>query len=236
MATDGPSRIRTLAQGTPDGDRRHIAPTSQDDLPCGLMAGPLVGIGSTVTQAVLNSVTRYIWLLAMVLAGCAATPQTSPSLAAPSSAVPQVPAPGTGESLLDTMLPIELGGVELHTFAVGEDTLGRLAAHLKIGVEELETRFASDHGARFLQMYALRAPGVSGSRLVEAWTAVAYPPDVPDATISEESVAGRFVTMVSAPSAASRLGTYYVYDSNDALIVVQAFDLEVAAEALGVLP
>lgn len=150
--------------------------------------------------------------------------------------MPPVSSPGTAEPLLATMLPIELGGVELHTFAVGEDTIGRLASNLGISVEELEARFASDHGARFLQMYALRAPSLGGPELVEAWTAVAYPPDVTDATISEESVAGRPVTVVNAPSAASRLGTYYVYDSHDTLIVVQAFDPQVAAEALAVLP
>jgi len=134
------------------------------------------------------------------------------------------------------MLPEKLGGVELHTFAVGEDTLERLAAQLEVGTEELAVRFASEHGSRFLQMYAVRAPGISGPQLVEAWSEVAYPPVIADAAASEESIAGRTVTVVNAPSAAARLGTYYLYSSGDTLLVVQAFDPAVAAEALGACP
>jgi len=173
------------------------------------------------------------------------TPQSTPPPAAPGSvvAVPSgrsasstsTPVPHTPPPL-DGVLPGELGGVQLHTFAVGQDILQRLAERLGIITDQLEVRYASEHGARFLQTYALRAPGTTASHLVEGWAAVAYPPDIEDAASSEQSVAGKTVTVVSAPSAAARLGTFYVYSSGDTLLVVQAFDPEVAAEALAALP
>lgn len=134
------------------------------------------------------------------------------------------------------MLPSTLGGVELHTFAVGQDIVERLAARLAVGTDQLEVRYASEHGARFLQMYALRVPGATGAQLVEEWVAVAYPPDVTDAASTQQSVAGKTVTFVSAPSAASRIGSFHVYSSGDTLLAVQAFDTEVAEEALAALP
>ena len=134
------------------------------------------------------------------------------------------------------MLPTVLREVELHTFAVGPDIMERLAERLGVGTDDFEVRYASEHGARFLQMYALRLPGTSGAQLVEAWVAVAYPPDVTDASSSEQSVAGKTVTVVSAPSAAARIGTFHVYSADDTLLAVQAFDADVAAEALAALP
>ena len=134
------------------------------------------------------------------------------------------------------MLPRELGGVELHTFAVGQDALARLAARVGIGPDSLDARYASEHGARFLQMYAVRAPGIAGPELLHAWTAVAYADDVVDAATSDQTIGGKAVAVVHAPSAASRLGTYYAYSVDATLMVVQAFDPEVAAEAIAALP
>ena len=134
------------------------------------------------------------------------------------------------------MLPVELGGVELHTFAVGQDTVERLAARLGVDTEALELRYASEHGARFLQMYAIRASGVDGRDLVEAWAEVAYPDDVTDVTVGEQPFGGKAVTVIHSPSEGARLGTYYSYSAEDTLLVVQAFDPAVAAEALASLP
>lgn len=134
------------------------------------------------------------------------------------------------------MLPAVLGGVELHTFAVGQDILERLAARLGVGIDRFEVRYSSEHGARFLQMYALRVPGTTGAQLVEAWVAVAYPPDVEDAASSEQSLAGKTVTLVSAASAAARIGTFHIYSDGDTLLAVQTFDVRVAEEALAALP
>ena len=78
---------------------------------------------------------------------------------------------------LEALLPRELDGVELHTFAVGEDILARLASRFGVTPGELETAFASDHGARFLQMYAIRLPGTTADELAEGWSLVAYPRD-----------------------------------------------------------
>ncbi len=184
-------------------------------------------------------------VVALVLVGCAAAPPRSTSSEPPptldataretASPVPSTQAP-IAPPPIDSMLPVTLGGVELHTFAVGQDILERLVARLGVGIEQLEVRYASEHGARFLQMYALRVPGATGSGLVEAWVAVAYAPDVEDAASSQESVAGKDVVRVSAPSAAGRIGTFHLYADDDTLLVVQAFNPQVAAEALAALP
>lgn len=183
-------------------------------------------------------------MLALLLAACSGppvpprtdqSPSPSPSVAA-SRTLPETTAPIVAERSLDDMLPAELGGVELHTFAVGEDALERLAVRLGLRPEELGVRNASEHGARFLQMYAIRAPGVSGRELLEAWDEAAYPEDILDATSTQRTVSGKAVTATHSPSAASRLGTYYSYSVADTLLVVQAFDREVAAEALAALP
>ena len=159
----------------------------------------------------------------------------SPSVGADRTVAEATPSVEAQQSL-DDMLPVELGGVELHTFAVGKDALERLAQRLGVRVEELDVRNASEHGARFLQMYAVRAQGLSGPELVAAWAAAAYPDDISDATSSQQTVSGKAVSVVHAPSAAARLGTYYSYSVDDTLLVVQAFDPEVAAEALAALP
>ena len=65
---------------------------------------------------------------------------------------------------LEAVLPRELDGVELHSFAVGEDILARLASRFGVVPDDLETAFASDHGARFLQMYAIQAAREDGRR------------------------------------------------------------------------
>jgi hypothetical protein len=188
--------------------------------------------------------------LALLLTACAATP-SAPALDAPptetatptESGTPRStprptpsPTPREAEPPIDSILPHSLGGVELHTFAVGQDILERLAARVAAAIETFEVRYASEHGARFLQMYALRLPGTTGEQLVDAWVAVAYPPDVRDATSEEQSIGGRMVVVVSAPSATARIGSFYVYSSGDTLIAVQAFDPDVAAEALAAVP
>jgi hypothetical protein len=137
---------------------------------------------------------------------------------------------------IETNLPTELGGVELHSFAVGQDILLRLADRLAVDATAFEAAYASEHGARFLQMYALRLPGTDGAALRTAWAEVAYPPDVTDVVVSEDDIEGRLVTVVDAPSARSRLGTFYLHSLDDTLFVVQAFDRGVATEALSALP
>lgn len=136
---------------------------------------------------------------------------------------------------LDAMLPTELGGVELHTFPVGQDSMQRLASRFGLDLADLDVRYASEHGARFLQMYAIRAPGVSGSDLLEAWAAVAYPADITDVAHSEQVIGTTTVRVGHAPSAAARLGSYYAFNLDDTLLVVQAFDPEAATEAVGAL-
>ena len=86
---------------------------------------------------------------------------------------------------LQGQLPSQLGEVELHTFAVGQDILDRLVAHLGVAPDEVEVAYASEHGARFFQIYALRLSGSPASSLATAWAAVAYPPDVTDVSVTD---------------------------------------------------
>ncbi len=189
-----------------------------------------------------------IWIATVTLglAACAATPGSSsrtasesPSPSVSASATASVPSaePSASEvTPIGAVLPSEIGGVELHTFPVGEDILARLAARLSVATDELEAAFASDHGARFVQMYAVRLPGTTADALADAWGAVAYPPDVADVGIAEETMNGRPIIVVDSPSTASRLGTFYLDRRGETLIVVQAFDLDVAVAALASMP
>lgn len=134
------------------------------------------------------------------------------------------------------VLPKVLGGVELHTFAVGQDILLRLAGHMAVDAADFEIAYASEHGSRFLQIYALRLTGTDGAAMSTAWADVAYPSDVSEVAVSEEEIDGRRITVVDAPSARARLGTFYLHARDETLFVVQAFDREVATEALAALP
>lgn len=137
---------------------------------------------------------------------------------------------------IGSVLPTKLGGVELHTFAVGQDILDRLAAEIGVAPDEIEAAYASEHGARFLQIYVIRLSGIPGAVLAAGWSVAAYPPEVDDVVVSDQTIAGRAVTAVHAPSAAARLGTFYLLPRGETLFVVQALDHDVAAEAIGSLP
>jgi hypothetical protein len=191
----------------------------------------------------VRRIIRFV-TLALALTACATPPGSSPEDVSPTPPVAPASAkanvtpsdPSASEaSALDAALPAELDGVELHTFAVGEDILARLAAALDVGPDELERAFASDHGARFLQMYAIRLPGTSADALADGWAVVAYPPDTGDVTVADETLDGRTITVVDSPGTRSRLGTFYLDRRGDTLIVVQAFDFSVAVEALASL-
>ena len=69
-----------------------------------------------------------------------------------------------------------------------------------------------------------------------AVAAVAYPPDVTDVSVTDETIDDMAVTVVHAPSAAPRVGTFYLLPRDETLFVVQAFDRETAGEAFAGLP
>lgn len=180
---------------------------------------------------------RATWFITSLLAACsapAAPSGTSPS-ERPAVSISTVAATAGEPVAIAAVLPATLGDVELHTFAVGEDIIGRLGDKVGVAVTDIEVAFASDHGARFVQMYALRLPGTDAGTLATTWAAVAFPPDVTDVSVDEQSVAGRTVTVVESPSLAS-VGTFYVDPRDDVLFVVQAFDVEVAEEAFAAIP
>ena len=186
--------------------------------------------------------------LTLAVSGCAGPPASGSPLASPSPSpsvsASEVAAVASAErsasqlTPLAEVLPTEVDGLALHTFAVGEDILARLAIQLCVEPADLETAFASEHGALFFQMYAIRLPGTTAAELAEGWSLVAYPPDITDVEIAGETIDGTAITVVNSPSAAYRLGTFYL-DANgpgETLIVVQAFDISVAVEALASVP
>jgi hypothetical protein len=141
--------------------------------------------------------------------------------------------PSVGE-----LLPRELDGVELHTFAVSSDVLARLADAAGVAVEELEVAYASEHGARFIQMLAIRHPAIEAERLRDLFAQVAYGAVV-DAmpTSRTEEVAGvEDVLVTEDPELAPRLGVFYSLVRGDALVVVQAFARVDAEAAITALP
>ena len=156
------------------------------------------------------------------------TPATTEATARPSASAEPTP--------IEEALPARLGDVELHTFPTGQDILSRMANRLGISVDEFEAAYASEHGARFLQMVALRLEGADADPLAEAWAEDAYPLDVTDVTITESELGGSMITVVEAPSAQARIGTFYLHPVDETLFVVQAFERDVAAEALSALP
>lgn len=182
--------------------------------------------------------------LALLLAACArpagpesatdSEPTASPSatVTASSSAEPPV-ASASAATPIGAYLPAELDGVELHTFAVAQEVTARLG---EAAGAELELAYASEHGVRFIQTIAIRAPGTDPNQLVELFPAAAFPPDGASAEISSTQLAGEPVTAVADPAATARLGTYYLVVRDDVLIVVEAFTPEDAADMIGALP
>lgn len=130
--------------------------------------------------------------------------------------------------------PDALGEVELHTFETGRDLLGRLAAELAVPPQELEVAFASEHGARFIQMYAIRLAGRSPAELAEALEPAAY--IARDATVSSDVIDGTAVTVIDSPSEGPQVGTYYLVVRDETLIVIQTLERADAQDALAALP
>jgi hypothetical protein len=177
--------------------------------------------------------------LTLGVAGCAlAGPAATASPYAPRTAasIGATPTPGPTPSpkALLSMLPAKIGTTELHTFPVGQDWLARLATRLGIEIGELEVAYASDHGAAFVQMYAIRAAGIQAAQLLAALVTVAYPSGT--AEVSSKTIAGRDVTVINQPETANRLGTFYAFAVGDTLIVAEAFAEPVVERAFQAVP
>lgn len=185
-------------------------------------------------------------LLAAAIAGCTPAagdprsgsgtgPSAVQSSAEPVAATAPTSPDGNAGPLAD-LLPRELGGVELHTFAVGQDTVARLLTAVGATSSELEIAYASDHGARFLQLYALRVEGVDGETLLNAFANAAYDPAAGEIDRSHDEIGGKAVSVINQPASAQRIGTFYAYVLGNALLVAQALDRPTAEEGLAGLP
>lgn len=177
--------------------------------------------------------------LAFCIASCASgdrpsTVASSPVVAVASIAATPTPGPTPSPKALQAMLPVRTGTTELHTFPVGQDWLARLATRLGIAASDLHAAYASDHGAAFVQMYAIRVAGFDTRQLLAALATVAYPTG--QAEVSSKMIAGREVTIINQPETAIRLGTFYAFGIGDTLIVAEAFAEPVVERAFQALP
>ena len=158
---------------------------------------------------------------------------TSRSLPSGSEPTASASQPASSPSPIGAYLPSELEGVELHTFAVAVDVTARLGQ--AVGVP-LELSYASEHGARFIQAIAIRAPETGADALASLFPAAAFPPDGSRAEVTSTELADEPVTAVADPATTARLGTYYLLTRDDVLIVVEAFRPEDAADMVAALP
>jgi hypothetical protein len=177
--------------------------------------------------------------LTLCAAGCAARGVPSAGASSPVTAVTSISAtptlgPTPSPVPLQAMLPARIGTTVLHTFPVGQDWLARLASELGVSRSSLDVAYASDHGAAFVQMYALRSTGLDTPRLLTALAAVAYPTGKAD--VSSKTIAGREVTIINQAETANRLGTFYAFGIGDTLIVAEAFAEPVVERAFQALP
>lgn len=176
--------------------------------------------------------------LVLAVAGCARVEQTaaSPSTRPVTAPIASTPTSGATPSpkALQAMLPARIGTTVLHTFPVGQDWLARLTSELGIRRADLQVAYASDHGAAFVQMYAIRADRLSRARLSAALAAVAYPSG--EVAMSSMVIAGRTVTVIDQPATRQRLGTFYAFGIGDTLIVAEAFAETVVERAFESLP
>jgi hypothetical protein len=183
-------------------------------------------------------------LIAAALAACSvptpgpATP-TAPTAATGPARVSASPTaePTPDQRPLQSLLPADFRGVEAHTFPVGQEMLERLAAAIGIRRRRLEAAYASDHGPAFVQMYALRAAGHEPGELLEALPRAAYPNAVAGSvTIEVRRLGDRRVTVISEPSQAASIGSFYACQDGGTLIVAQALAEPVAEAAIEELP
>ena len=158
---------------------------------------------------------------------------TSPAAASAS----QSTAPTADERPLQDLLPAGFRGVEAHRFPVGQEMLARLAAAIGVRQRALEAAYASDHGPAFVQMFALRVAGHDPQELLDAFPRVAYP-TAPDGSITVEpgQLGDRQVTVISEPSQAGTIGSFYAFVDGGTLIVAQALAEPVAEAAFEELP
>jgi hypothetical protein len=184
-----------------------------------------------------------LFVVLLLATGCSARVGSPPTGSVPSSAntAPSVapsPAFASASQEADAIpigdyLPTELDGVDLHTFAVMREITARLVQ--SVG-GKLDLAHASEHGARFIQMVAMRSSRADADKLRFLFAAAAFPPDGGGAEVSELELAGEPVVAVSDPASAARLGTYYLLSRGDVLVVVQSFREADAAAAIAALP
>jgi hypothetical protein len=144
--------------------------------------------------------------------------------------------PSVDERPLQDLLPADFRGVEAHTFPVGQEMLGRLATAIGVRRRALQAAYASDHGPAFVQMFALRVEGHDPQELLDALPQAAYAGAPGSVTVGSGRLGGRAVTVISEPTAAGTIGSFYAFIDGGTLIVAQALAEPVAEAAFEELP
>ncbi len=125
----------------------------------------------------------------------------------------------------------------LHTFGVAQDVLARLADAAGVELDELDVAYASEHGARFIQAFAVRSPSVPADELLELFPDAAYGDEASEGRSTRtEVLGGRDVLIVENAALMPRLGIFHGLVHGGALIVVQAFTTADAAAMISALP
>jgi hypothetical protein len=154
----------------------------------------------------------------------------------PAASAEATPEPTPDARPLLGLLPADFRGVEAHTFPVGQDMLARLATALGLRPGGLDVAYASDHGPAFVQMYALRASGHDPGELLDALSQAAYAGASGSVTVEERQLGDRRVTVISEPSQAASIGSFYALVDGETLIVAQALAEPVVEAAFHELP
>ncbi|HEX2141987.1 MAG TPA: hypothetical protein VHK28_06890 [Candidatus Limnocylindria bacterium] len=153
----------------------------------------------------------------LLLAGCApavSAPPPPSGTSIPSPPATSVLTPGESSTAaglrdLQDLLPADFGGVEAHTFPVGQDMLARLAAELGVEDDDVQVAFASDHGPAFIQMFAMRVVGSTADQVADALTRTAYPAEA-QPRVSSLRLADRDLAVIRDEALATQRGTFYV--------------------------
>lgn len=194
-----------------------------------------------------SSIPAALVVTAAALTACsnAATPtanspmpqETTAETSAATPSAPRTAEPSPDARSLQDLLPADFRGVEAHTFPVGQEMLARLATAIGVRRRALEAAYASDHGPAFVQMFALRAAGHDPQELLDALPQAAYSiAPAGSVTVEPGQLGDRQVTVISEPSEAGTIGSFYAFVDGGTLIVAQALAEPVAEAAFEELP
>lgn len=178
-------------------------------------------------------------------ASTAPTVSVAPSVAPSTAVEPSAAATPNlhGAADLEAALPDTIGGVPVLKFSFSIDELAASGGADQIGAiiqvaggDPASVQLAMGNTGTNAQanVLALRADGVDGGKLVDAYQQVAL--EASESTsASRETIGGREVIRLKSPTS-NPLGDLWIYAKGDTLFGVQSKDEDLAAELLAQLP